>query len=410
MKIAFFVDAFPDLSVTFIINQIVGLLARGHHVDVYAQAPGRWTAEHPDVKDWDLAGRTTYVGPDPSTWGRVAHLGRELLRHPLRAPRYLRTLPPFRRDPEARAFRHFSAAAALGSSRRYDVVHCHFGPNGNTAVALDEIGLLEGPVVTTFHGYDMRRGVESEGRCYEPLRRGGALYLSISRYNMDLLRRWGFDPDRIREHRVGIDPEQFPYRGPRMRDDGSIRLLSVANLVPVKGHQHSLEALASLRSDRPDLELRLRIVGDGRERLHLEETIRRLGLEDHVTLVGALDRLGVIRELQAADLFVLPSLAEATPVALMEAQSIGLPVIATRVGAVDEVVAEDVSGRIVEPGDSGALASAIESLATEPGCWESMGRAGREHVLRNFDIEVLVSRLEDFYREVARPSPTPSRR
>lgn len=400
MKIAFFVDAFPDLSVTFIINQIVGLLARGHHVDVYAQAPGRWTAEHPDVKDWDLIGLTTYVGPRHTVGARIIHVGHEMLRHPSRAVRYARTLPPFRQDPEAWSFRHFSAAAAIGSARHYDVIHCHFGPNGNTAVVLTELGFLEGPVVTTFHGYDMRRAVDSKGRCYDPLRRGGALYLSISRYNMDLLRQWNFDPTRIREHRVGIDVHQFPYRGPRARDDDRVRLLSVANLVPVKGHQNSLEALASLRSGRPDLDLHLRIVGDGRERSSLEATVRRLGLENCVTLVGPLDRPGVIRELRAADVFVLPSLAEATPVALMEAQSIGLPVIATRVGAVDEVIVEDVSGLIVEPGDSEALAAAIGSVASAPTRWAAMGRAGHDHVVRNFDIESLVSRLEDFYREV----------
>jgi len=400
MNIAFFVDAFPDLSVTFIINQIVGLLTRGHHVDVYAQAPGRWTGEHPDVKSWDLAGRTCYVGPERCVRERFTHLATQLVQHPARTIRFARTLPPFLRDPEARSWRHFSAATRIGSTRHYDVIHCHFGPNGNTAVVLKELGLLEGPVVTTFHGYDMRRAGDDGGRCYEPLRRGGALYLSISRYNMNLLRQWGFDPSRIREHRVGIDVTQFPFRGLRRRNDAEIRLLSVANLVPVKGHHISLHAVESLKSRRPDLDLRLRIVGDGRERRRLEEIIHRHGLEDRVTLAGPLDRPGVLRELRAADLFVLPSLAEATPVALMEAQSVGLPVIATRVGAVDEVVVEGCSGLIVEPDDSKSLEEAIETLAADPTHWQSMGRAGHEHVVRHFDIETLVSRLEDFYREV----------
>jgi glycosyltransferase involved in cell wall biosynthesis len=126
-----------------------------------------------------------------------------------------------------------------------------------------------------------------------------------------------------------------------------------------------------------------------------------LGLDVLVSFAGGLPRDEVRRELAEADLFVLPSVAEATPVALMEAQACGLPVIATRVGAVEEVVEDGRSGWIVPAGDDLALAGALAAALERRDLWTEMGRAGRDHVLESYHLPRLLDQLEEIYRSVA---------
>ena len=401
MKIAFFVDAFPDLAVTFIINQIAGLLERGHEVVVFAQRPGLSQQEHPLVRRWGMAQRTHYIGGPSSRLRRLGSVASAFAACPTRATTLTRALPPFSKGREGTSLRTFSAAVAFIDGLDFDVIHCHFGPNGNVATRIRELGLLKGPIVTTFHGYDMRMGAVSNGECYAPLRRAGEAFLAISGQNRRTLLQWGFDRNRIFDHPVGVDPELFPYRGERGDQDETVRVLCVANLVPVKGHLYLLRALASLRESNPELQLDVRLVGEGPERTSLQRAISQLGLSNVVSLLGALDQTAVRTELQVADFFVLPSLAEATPVALMEAQCVGLPVIATRVGAIDEVVAAPESGILVEPGDPAALANAMATLISKRNRWEAMGRSGHAHVCAHYDIHELLNRLENIYRRVA---------
>ncbi len=401
MRIAFFADAFPDLSVTFIISQVVGMLERGHDVVVFAQSPGRSAPEHPDVQRWELRSRTHYIGLPARKTRRLCRIAEALLRHPHRTAVLLRSLFPRGPRSIADSLRQFAATEAFLGGRAFDVIHCHFGPNGNLAVRLREQGLVRGPIVTTFHGYDMRNGEASNGDCYSQLREGGDAFLSISGYNRALLESWGFAADRIHHHPMGVDPDRFAFRPPRPEPTGSVRLLTVANLVEVKGHRHLFEALAMLHKDSPALDLELSLVGEGPERSRLEGLLPDLGLAESVHFLGGRDQEGVRAELLQSDVFVLPSLAEATPVALMEAQCVGLPVIATRVGAVHEVVAEGASGLLVTPGDPTALAAAIREMCSQRDSWESMGRAGRAHVQEHYDIHQLLDRLETIYESVA---------
>jgi colanic acid/amylovoran/stewartan biosynthesis glycosyltransferase WcaL/AmsK/CpsK len=400
MRIAFFADAFPDLAVTFIINQVVGMLERGHEVVVFAQRPGQSREEHPQAREWNLRSRTRYIGPSARGSATAPGVLSAFFRHPLRSGVLLRSLPPWTTGVESRTLRYFAATEAFLEGEEFDVVHCHFGPNGNIAVRLRDHGLLSAPIVTTFHGYDMRRGVMTLGNCFARLREAGDAFLSISGYNRALLEEWGFPAERIHDHPVGVDPDRFVYRGPRSSANGAVRILSVANLVPVKGHEHLLDALAMLRETDPSFDFALRVVGDGPTRPNLEAQIERLGLGAVVQLLGARDQAGVLAELQAADVFVLSSLAEATPVALMEAQCVGLPVVATRVGAVHEVVVDGSSGLLVPPGDAEQMALALREVCGNRSRWQPMGRAGRDHVVSHYDIHRLLDELEHLYAAV----------
>jgi len=132
------------------------------------------------------------------------------------------------------------------------------------------------------------------------------------------------------------------------------RLLNVAWLAEKKGHRYLLEALTELP------EATLDVVGDGELRGELERLTARLRLESRVRFLGELPKQEVAELMRAADLFVLPSLAENLPVVLIEAQASGLPAVATRVGGVPELLDED-TGALVEPADAEALAAAVRA-------------------------------------------------
>lgn len=168
-----------------------------------------------------------------------------------------------------------------------------------------------------------------------------------------------------------VDTEAFAPGDERRPAAG--RLLNVAALAEKKGHRHLLEALRELP------EVTLDIVGDGELRGELERQAAALGLGDRVRFLGERPKRDVAELMRAADLFVLPSLAENLPVVLIEAQASGLPAVATSVGGVPELV-DDAAGALVPPADAAALAAAI-----------------RTTLARDFDSPALAARARDRY-------------
>lgn len=161
-------------------------------------------------------------------------------------------------------------------------------------------------------------------------------------------------------------------------------LVFVGRLAAVKGVAVLLRTMARLKDQFPKAHLTL--IGDGGERAALEALTRELGLENTVTFAGPKTQPEVAEALKGSDIFVLPSFAEGVPVVLMEAMASGLPVIATRIAGISELVEEGVSGHLVPPGSEEALAGAITSLLEDAERRAAMGEAGRAQVVEHFDI------------------------
>jgi glycosyltransferase involved in cell wall biosynthesis len=165
----------------------------------------------------------------------------------------------------------------------------------------------------------------------------------------------------------------------------------VAVLRPNKGIGALLRALAS----REELAaMSLLVVGDGPNRARLELLAQRAELAGRVRFLGALSDVRPV--LAAADLFVLPSRAEALPLSLLEAMSAGLPVVASSVGGIPEVVEHDRTGLLVPPGDERALAAALVELLDQP-LRDRLGCAARGWAVQNADIRDLAARYESLY-------------
>jgi colanic acid/amylovoran biosynthesis glycosyltransferase len=403
MRIAFLVDSFPLLSETFVLNQITGLLDSGHEVDVFAYSRPRQAMAHADVGMYQLEERVHYYSmPSRPTKRMITGLS-ETLRCLLASPRgffrLLRAVSPFVLGRHALTLRPLHVFSAfVGREQEYDVLHCHYGPNGNLGAYLKQLG-VRGKLVTMFHGYDIRAGLKSP-RLYEPLMRSGDCFLAISRHNHDSLLEIGFDPERIVRHPVGIDTQRFPFKWERSTAPGGarpIRIVTVARLVPEKGLAIGLEALHRLLRVNHPRNIRYSIIGEGPLEDMLKRKANDLDLSRYVDFLGPMTRERVIDELLRSDLFFLPSVEEALPVSLMEAQAVGLPIVATATGSVDEVVIDGGSGFLAPPGDVESLSIELERVVDTPGSWPGMGRKGRAYVEHNYDIRVLNMRLTDMY-------------
>jgi len=177
------------------------------------------------------------------------------------------------------------------------------------------------------------------------------------------------------------------------------RVVAVANLRREKGHDVLLRAAADVVCAFPDAHVEL--VGGGAELQALRTLAHELGLERVVSFLG--HREDVRSRLDAADIFVLPSRSEAFPNAVLEAMAAGLPVIASDVGGVREVVRHAATGLIVPPGDPVALASAICRLMADPPLAHGLGDAARTEVTARYSFDRMIDQFEALYlTELAR--------
>ena len=185
------------------------------------------------------------------------------------------------------------------------------------------------------------------------------------------------------------DIAQFSTRG--------LRLLSVGRLEFEKGHHVLIDAIARLGPGARE-DLTLQIVGDGREFERLQKQVQSLGLEDTVELLGLVEYGPPLFELlDSADLFVLPSLTEGLPRALLEAMARGLPAVGCRAGGIVELLAEN---QLVPPNDAGALANAIADRLGKPQQLAAESRRNFELATENYGIDIMQQRKIAFWNTV----------
>jgi colanic acid/amylovoran biosynthesis glycosyltransferase len=283
-----------------------------------------------------------------------------------------------------RVFYFAEAILLFDECRRRGVrhLHAHFANVGSdVALLAARFGGEDWSFGFTMHGCSELFD-ESPHRLPEKIRRAALVICNSDFTRSQLMKLVGRGEWRkLRVVRCGIDPRAFAP--PATRDqNGPLRVLTVARLVPGKGHALLLEALASLREQ--GIEAVATFVGHGPEREPLERLAEELRID--VRFAGAVgqDELRVYYE--DAQLFCLPTLAEGLGVVLLEAMACGLPVVSTRVMGVPEVVDEGETGLLASLGRADSLAEAIERLAVAPELRERLGRAGRRRVVEEFGL------------------------
>ena len=213
----------------------------------------------------------------------------------------------------------------------------------------------------------------------------------------------GANPGQIRTIENGIDTTRFsPGTSTLSRAELSIpeshRVIGVIGMFdPVKGHVFLLRAIRQLRESGVK-DLTCLIIGEGRLEAELKDYAKAAGIEQNVRFLGY--RRDIPDLLGLMDMVVMPSLRESFGIVALEAMAMKVPVVASRIGGLEEVVEHEKTGLLVPPGDAAALAEAIRGLADNPEKRRNMGKAGRQRVEQSFGLDSTVQRVEDLYMEL----------
>jgi len=396
MKIAYLSSVFPQLTCTFVINEVE------EHARAGAEMLPLSSDRPPDniplskiAQIW--LERTMFPTSDVV---RIVSLFQVACRHPIRTVHNVAWLLPllfiswFEFLMGVRELG--SAAAMVPACRQHGVEHVHIHFAGRSLTTGVFLGRWLGrPISCTAHAYDIWT---RSGRNLTYRLRQCRFIAAISQYNVDYLREHCGEAIASRCHVVhcGIDTDSFAMR-PRQPLQGPI--LIVSSLYEKKGHRYLVDACGIIKRRGGIVDCQ--IIGQGPEEPMLRQQIEDLDLVDEVQLLGPMANDQIGRFLSAAQLFVMPAVVasngdqDGIPVCLMEAMANGVPVVSTLVSGIPELMMHGQSGVLVPPRDAEALADALQSLAADPERRNDLAHAGRNVVLDQFDIRKTSARLRE---------------
>ena len=383
-RVGYVLQRFPQLSQTFVSNEVRELRAQGATVDVVALAPG---------DDGLDPGPDAIVAPAPDRaasayWRRT---------HPVRWARFLRTRHRLRLEMGQQTDQVDPAVLPVIAreleARGVTSLHAHFAWHA-AAAAMCVADLLDVPWTVTLHAND----IFGRLRNLEPKLARADRLVTVCEYN----RRWLEAHHTLRRPLsivvCGVDVPTASARTPE------VDVVAVGRLVPKKGFDVLIDAAADLHASRGDL--RVEIVGDGPLRAELTERIAARGLDDVVVLRGAMSHDETLERIAAARVFTLPCRVagngdrDSMPVVIKEAMARAVPVVATDAVAVPEMI-DETCGILVPEDDAGALATALDKVLDDPVLAAAMGAAGRRRVEERFTLAGEVAKLKALFEELA---------
>jgi N-acetyl-alpha-D-glucosaminyl L-malate synthase BshA len=288
-----------------------------------------------------------------------------------------------------------------------DLLHAHYAiPHaaaGWLAVQMLREEGLDLKVVTTLHGTDITLVGQDPS------------FWSITKFSVERsdgvtavsewLRDQTYEAFRCRRAEIRVIPnfvdpavfdrERWDCHARALAPGGEKIVMHISNFRKVKRVGDVVRAFAGIREE---VEARLVLVGDGPERAHASEEVRRLGLEDDVVFLGKLESVAEL--LSCADLFLLPSEQESFGLVALEALASGVPVVGTDGSGISEVVDDGETGALHPVGDVAGMAASGIRILRDPGVWKRMSDAGRERAVERFRADRVVPMYEAFYAEV----------
>lgn len=399
MNVLFWVNTFPAISETFIKDQVVQLTDNKLQVCIYCSRPKNLT-ELKALERFEPYHLLKHTFDDtdilPANWKQRKLLVNFILLKSLFNGhyKYYKKSLKFKRHPAfPKAYQLFFQVYFL-LKQKINVIHAHYGTNGLQAAVFKELGL---PIklITTFHGYDMRLGLKKDINFYKPLFNAADAIIAISDYNKTQLIHFGLQEHKIVDLPNGIDLTFFK-KNEQNKDSDTINILTVARLEIEKSLDLAIRAIAEIIKIYQTVKFHYTIMGEGTLRSELQALIYELKLDTQVTLLGEKTSAEVREGMNQSDLFMLTSHAEVLPTVLLEAQACSLPIIATNVGSVRDMVA---NGVIVEPNNLEALIHGLKNLIANKQEWPKMGLDGRHFVEAHFDIKEITKKLIALYHD-----------
>lgn len=398
-KIAYMMSRFPKVTETFILYEMLELQKLGLQIEVFPLLRQRETTAHPEVQQIAdhvhyhrilslgvLMAQLYWLWKRPlaylRTWWDVLRGNAESVKFLSRAVSVMPLAALFAREMQTLGIEH---------------IHAHWATHPTLGAFI--INRLTGiPYSFTAHAHD----IYVERAMLDDKLEAAAFSVTISEYNRSFLRELYGErvAERVEIVHCGIDTDVFQPRQPR-EADGLFRIVCVASLEEKKGHPYLIDACAQFKAHGVDF--RCTLIGEGEDRPKIEEQIDRLGLSEQVILTGRQPRQRVRELLAEADVMVLPSIVtnkgkkEGIPVALMEALATELPVIATKISGIPELIVDGETGMLVPERDAISMADALIQLQEHPELGTQLGKQGRQKVLDEFSLTQNAQQLYDLF-------------
>lgn len=384
LRVGYVMTHYPRTAQTFISGEIDAVERAGVAVECFAM-------NTPDAAELAPPGaaerykRTQYLKQRPfGAIGAVLFLS---LRHPIGMLRIAATAVSSAGGNPRRIVRrlaHYAQAARLARAvQKQNILHlhAHFGLAPATIVWLaSRMASFQGkPVRFSFTIHGFHDFVDPDEARLDLKARQAAAIVCISDYTKSQLCRLT-PPElwlRFMVLRCGVDVDALAFAQRPLRIGPPV-IVAIGRLSAEKGFGILIDALRQLQ--RENIDARLKLIGDGPERDALVGQVNDAGLQDHVTFTGELDPDAVRAELQAADIFCLPSFNEGLPVSIMEAMAVGVPVVTTWIAGIPELAENDLTALTVPPARSDALAAALRRLCDDPVLGGELAAEARKRV------------------------------
>ena len=376
MKVAIIPFEFPVISETFVINIATGLLDRGHEIGIYPLSGRRnnTSIQQPNVKKYELLFKTKYP-PEIALGGQIFNV-----------PKFFRFL-------------------TYSGHSKYDIIHFQFGQAALQCLPFKNLKFFHGKWVVSFRGYDISSFLRVHGQnVYNQLFKDADMFLSNSDFFKDRLISLGCEPSKAYIYRSGIDCRKFAFSPKKLSMSQTVKLITVGRLVEKKGVEFAIQAAVQLCREKIDIEFL--IIGDGPLKEHLQNLIEGFGCIDQIKLAGSRDQDFIISALQNSHIFISSGTTaqdgdqNGPDNTIKEAMAMGLPVIASRTGAIEEVVQDGITGLLVKERDIEELVLKIKYLIKNQDQWPVLTQSARKFIEQKYNLNTLTDELIDRYRQI----------
>ena len=391
LYLGYFTSFFPALAHTFISREVKGLTRLGLNIKCFSvHKPPR---ELIPEEDRELVQDTFYIFPINIFGFICSHIYYVFSRPAkyLNILFFLLTKRNLRLKDRIRNLYHFSEAVYMAKEiedNNIKHLHVHFA-SGPATSAMIISNLLGVSFSFTAHGSDLFL----DELLLEEKITSAKFIITISNYNKAILSNIVHEAnEKVSVVYCGVDPHMFL---PCHKKTPTITILSVGRLVWQKGYCYLIEACRILRKN--GFQFHCIIIGEGPEREKLQRLICEHGLDDLVELKGKVFQDKIQSYYDLADIFVSPSISEGIPVVLMEAMCKEIPVIATRITGIPELIQHRNSGFLISPGNVEKLAEALALLIKNDGLRKKLGKNGRKKVLREFNLKRNLKTLKGIF-------------
>lgn len=407
LKVGLYVLSFPTPSETFIVTKVLGLLAAGVDVQIFTNEPSaHWDrfaglANYPDLR------KRLHVAPPSQTIRQALTSGSwqiliTALKHPFSFLRFLKHNWKTRRENYLGFVGGlYRRVSFVGQS--LDILHIEFDMQGLGAADLKSF--LDCKVVLSSRGTIQTTNVPDRWpTLYDYLFRYVDGYHFISKFLRANTLRLGLKssvPTWLIEPAINLELFKPAIARPLRLPNSPFRIISVGRLAWSKGYEFAIDAVARVRD--AGIPVEYTIIGEGPDEEALMFAARQTGLWQSGLLrfKGAVPREEVFNYYLQADVMLHPANAEGFCNAVIEAQAMELPVVVSDAGGLPENVEDGVTGFVVPRRDPDAIAARLIQLALDPKLCRRLGRAGREHVTRHFDISKQVGEFVALYESLA---------